>query len=191
MIVMFVIEVMILMFFGGCSRGNRMTQELLLGVKGKSCELHRKRLPYIWVFPKIGVPQNGWFIMENPIKMDDLGVSLLLETPICKYQLVQDCVKSTLYVMWSKIASTNLFRSLSWCTCACEFDRCTQIYPVLLIEFGKHTGEICLSLNLLKNDYTVAVCTLTRMIFDIGSMQYAWLLIYKKSTQMATHINNR
>ena len=19
-----------------------------------------------WVFPKIGVPQNGWFIMENP-----------------------------------------------------------------------------------------------------------------------------
>ena len=23
----------------------------------------------IWVFPKILVPQNGWFIMEHPIKM--------------------------------------------------------------------------------------------------------------------------
>ena len=35
---------------------------------------------HIWVFPKIGVPQNGWFIMENPIKMDDLGVPLFSET---------------------------------------------------------------------------------------------------------------
>ena len=32
------------------------------------------------VFPKIGVPQNGWFIRENPIKMYDLGVPLFSET---------------------------------------------------------------------------------------------------------------
>ena len=37
---------------------------------------------YIWVFPKIGVPQNGWFIMEHLVKMDDLGVPLFLETSI-------------------------------------------------------------------------------------------------------------
>ena len=38
----------------------------------------------IWVFPKIGVPQNVWFIMENPIKMDDLGLPLFSETSIWK-----------------------------------------------------------------------------------------------------------
>jgi len=35
------------------------------------------------VFPKIEVPQNGWFIMENPIKMDDLGVPPFSETSNC------------------------------------------------------------------------------------------------------------
>ena len=36
-------------------------------------------------FQKIGVPQNGWFIMEKPIKMDDLGIPFFLETPICLF----------------------------------------------------------------------------------------------------------
>ena len=40
------------------------------------------KTPKIRGFPKIVVPQNGWFIMENPIKMDDLGVPLFSETSI-------------------------------------------------------------------------------------------------------------
>ena len=44
---------------------------------------------YIYIygcFQKIGVPQNRWFISfirKKPIKLDDLGVPLFLETSIC------------------------------------------------------------------------------------------------------------
>jgi len=43
----------------------------------------------IRVFPKIGVPQNEWFMMENPLKVDDLEVPLFLETPITTFDLLR------------------------------------------------------------------------------------------------------
>ena len=49
-------------------------------------EMNRlQKILSIWVFPKIGVPQNGWFIMEIPIQMDDLGVPLFSEASIYIY----------------------------------------------------------------------------------------------------------
>ncbi len=35
----------------------------------------------IFHIPKIGVPQNGWFIRENPIKMDALGYPYFWKHP--------------------------------------------------------------------------------------------------------------
>ena len=46
---------------------------LMVGI-GFFRDKSNQRNIHIWVFPKIGVPQNGLFIMENPIKVDDLGV---------------------------------------------------------------------------------------------------------------------
>ena len=62
----------------GCHHqvGESRQREVIEAIPSRSC-LQYISIHYIWVFPKIVVPQHGWFIMENPIKMDDLGGSLI------------------------------------------------------------------------------------------------------------------
>ena len=38
---------------------------------------------FIWGFPEIEEPPDGWFIMENPMKVHDLGVPPFQETTRC------------------------------------------------------------------------------------------------------------
>ena len=58
------------------------------------------------MFPKIGVPQNGWFIMEHPIKMDDLGYHYIWKHP---YEMQRfHCTKcSAIFSANAKITSSS------------------------------------------------------------------------------------
>ena len=51
-----------------------------------------------WGFPKMKVvPNNKWFVMENPIEMDDVGVRPCQETSIIEYTIPTRLEKKTTF----------------------------------------------------------------------------------------------
>ena len=67
-----------------------------------------------WVFPKMRIPQNGWFTMVNPIKMDDLGVPLFSETPTCWFLFGNFCCTCRYVSLLSKESSIAMWSQEAW-----------------------------------------------------------------------------
>ena len=73
----------------------------------------------IWVFPKIsGTPKWMVKIMENPIKMDELGVPLFSETAI-SVSLFSQMLHGICFLCWKRSVSAN-YLSILLCKPSCS-----------------------------------------------------------------------
>jgi hypothetical protein len=60
----------------------------------------------------MGGPQNGWFRMENPIKMDDLGHPHLRKPPNLNLSMIGNVTKLLKIEVWYKRCTSYMDQNL-------------------------------------------------------------------------------
>ena len=74
----------------------------------------------------MGDPQNGWFIVENPIEMGDLGVPPFMETSVCGVgsKIVRAMVK---FLHPRAVPMGSFHLPCAGSICACVYNMCRYV----------------------------------------------------------------
>ena len=71
-----------------------------------------RHMATVWRFPQMGILRNGWFTLDNPIKMDDLGYPNLSKPPFWLTQTYHTYTRAGLMTKWYILGSKQIHPAL-------------------------------------------------------------------------------